>query len=120
MSPKDRTALQEQKALFGVERLRPDLILWPEDDMLSFGFAAKSERGKAFKKELIEAIKAQVRLGAPTAEEHAQLLEKYTKMAEEMKATKSRMDTLEDTLSPFMDAVASGAGKTLRSFRGDN
>ena len=98
--------LKENSEEFGVKRVRADMRLWTEDDMLGFGFFLKSDEAREYRRQLRQFIKANAMVNTVSREEHEQL--------------KGRLEYIENLLRDSMPAVhstASMAGRMLRTQR---
>jgi prophage antirepressor-like protein len=102
--------LQANKETFGVQRVRQDMHLWSEDDMILFAGLSRTPVGKAFRKEMIKAIKAQARKGFITEEYFdsvvSQLVTRLTALEEQKQQAASGLNT-----------AASAAGSALAAQR---
>jgi hypothetical protein len=99
--------LLANKVEFGISRVRDDMRLWNEDDMLIFAILSKSTVSKEFRSHLRKFIKENARRGYVTAEEH--------------KALAERMSVLEDLVlhaQPALTNAASAAGAALAAQKG--
>ena len=95
------------KALFDMKRVRSDIRLWNEDDMLTFAFYAQSEKGLDFRRNLRRFIKE-------NAKRHYVSQEQYDQLQVEFKAlTKLVLMSL-----PAVNESASAFGAGLRAQRG--
>jgi len=111
--------LEQNKKEFGIERLRPDMHIWTEDDMLTFGFRIKSENGKEFRTGIRKLIKANARRDVPTWEEHNQLVSRLEQEHEEKLELAYRVSLLEkdkrssDQAREAVQEAASEDGRAL-------
>lgn len=126
--PSVKNVYANNKGLFGIERLRDDMHIPTEDDMLSFGFAIRSSIGKEFRKGLKELIKKHASIDVPTVQENEQLIQQLNETAEALRIEKKRTGTLENRVSaleeiiewakPFIEAIGSANGKGLQAQKG--
>jgi hypothetical protein len=96
----------EHKTELGIKRVRSDIRLWTEDDMLGFGFFLKSDEAREYRRQLRQFIKTNAMVNTVSREEHEQL--------------KGRLEYIEELLKGSMPAVhstASMAGRLLRTQR---
>ena len=99
--------LRRDKALFGIKRVRSDMRVWNEDDMITFAFYAQSEKGLQFRKDLRKFLKE-------NAKRHYVNKEEYDKL-------KSDFQTLTALVLqniPAANETASAFGAGLRAQRG--
>lgn len=82
----------KNKAEFGVRRVRKDMTLWSEDDMITVAILSRSAVAREFRKELRQFIKESARkdllAGYVTREEHERILMEFGKMVTEFEALK--------------------------------
>jgi hypothetical protein len=98
--------LQGNRASFGIQRVRDDLRIWTEDDMLMFAVLSKSNLSKEFRKDFIKFMKMNARRGYVSREEY--------------EALATRFSDLEDHINyimPSLKASASAAGVSLSAHR---
>lgn len=98
---------REHQSVFELKRIRGNIRIWSEDDMLVFAFFLKTPQAREFRRELRLFIKQQARKDTVSREEFMSLLERVKNMELER----------EEAL-PRFNLAASCAGKTLASFRG--
>ena len=109
--------LQKHKVELGILRVRQDMRLWSEDDMLTFAFHAHSDKSLEFRKQLRQFIKANAKRGY-VSEEQFNLMR--GELRTELDAVRSELRAIVDKVSkygPAADAAASMAGKALRAQR---
>ena len=102
--------LQENKHLFGVKYLRGDMRLWSENDMILMAVGARSDKGKAFRKNLVAFIKKHAVLSCVSQE-------KYDELATQVAELQGQVAKLVE-IQPFLEAAASAAGKALQAQKG--
>lgn len=94
--------LLQNKDALGLERVRNDMRLWTEDDMLMFAIYSRSGIAKDFRRSLIQFIKENARKGYVPGDVHAR--------------TEARLSAIEEILASAGFALsqnASTAGKLL-------
>lgn len=94
--------IAENKEKLGIQRLRKDLHIWTENDMLIIAMLAKSDVSKEFRWELLKFIKTNARRGYVSQEQYQYLA--------------TRLDKLEAAVEyakPVLEEYASAAGMAL-------
>jgi hypothetical protein len=103
--------LQQHKEAFGVQRVRQDMHLWTEDDMILFAALSNSDQGKEFRKGMKQVIKTQARKGLITKEYFdsvvSQLVAQNVELLERVTAV--------EAAQPAFDRAASAAGTMLQA-----
>lgn len=94
--------LKAHKNEFGVKRVRLDMRLWNEDDMLTFAFKANTEKGFEFRKKLRQFIKANAKRHYVSKDEFDDLKNKFDLLA-----------TMVLNATPAVEKSASLAGQQL-------
>ncbi len=97
-----REFLKLNKKDFDIKRVKKDLNLWSEDDMILFAVLSKSQWGREFRKDLVTHIKAQARVGMVSED-------RYNLIQEQINQLKYQMDFF----TRGSDEIASGEGKLL-------
>ncbi len=101
---KAKEFIRTHQVEFGIRRVRSDMILWTEDDMILVAILSKSSVSKEFRKQLVAYVKKNATRDFVTKEEHQKLLD--------------RMGALEELVAqvrPDLDSVASAAGTALEA-----
>jgi hypothetical protein len=88
--------LQENRAEFGVTRVKKDMRLWTEDDMLNFAFYTKSGVARQFRQDLRKFIKA-------NASRHYISMEQYHKLEQELQEKADHAVSLELKLADLSE-----------------
>jgi hypothetical protein len=111
LSGSNRTAKEEVLAFlaqhqqhFGIRRMRPDLHLWSEDDVLTMAVLCNSPQALRAKKEFLQFIKSNMR------REYATLQTQYDEVLR-------RLMLIEEAL-PAVQKLRSAAGVSLAACRG--
>lgn len=105
--------LRLNKSKFDISRVRSDMRMWTEDDMLTFAFLAKSDKGREFRRNLRKFIKI-------NAVRHYVSLEEHNKLKNGLSEIKEQMHTMSLLILQNQQAVkydASLAGKLLSNHR---
>jgi prophage antirepressor-like protein len=97
---------QANKTEFGIERVRSDIRLWSEDDMLTFAFHSKSDDSLEFRQKLRKFIKLNAKRNCVTVEQFEQLKGQFDALCELVK-----------NYIPAANDAASFAGRALRAQR---
>lgn len=101
--------LQQYKEQFGIQRVRQDMHLWTEDDMILFAALSRSDQGKAFRKAMKELVKQQARKTLVTKEYFdtvvAQLVQRNQNLQEQVNALHEAQ--------PHLRHIAKNAGQML-------
>jgi prophage antirepressor-like protein len=104
----------QNKEAFGIKRLRADMHVWSESQMIFLAFNCRSEQGQEFSDAVIDLVIQEARANMHTDEEMAQAVTQvqmqYTSEIADMKA---RLDALEGATT----AAASAAGTGLNAFK---
>lgn len=93
---------QQNRAEFGIKRVRKDMRLWTEDDMLTFAFHSRSPESLEFRKRLRQFIKQNARRDYVSQEEF-----------ESLKGELENMKEMVHSLMRIANENASQAGKML-------
>jgi prophage antirepressor-like protein len=101
--------LQQHKEQFGVRRVRQDMHLWTEDDMILFAALSRSDQGKAFRKAMKELVKQQARKTLITKEYFDNVV---SPLVQQNQALQARVDTIEEA-QPHLKHIAKTAGQML-------
>lgn len=96
--------LGRHRSEFAISRMRKDLTVWTEDDMILVAILSKSQVGKEFRRNLVSFIKANARKNYVHASVHEQLREEHEKL---------RADV--DNIMSYLDMTASTSGKLLNA-----
>ena len=113
-SPKLMQLLRDHKEEFGIIRLKNDLHLWSESDMILLAVLSRAPTSKAFRRDLIQLVKDNARKEALNSIEVKVLIER------EMGPVRKELYQLKelvDILKAGTDAAASAAGSLLRGQR---
>lgn len=86
--PDAKEFLAENKAEFGLKRVRKDMTLWSEDDMVTVAILARSPIARAFRKELKTLIKQNAIKNTIPRTEHDKTLMQLGMMAVEIEELK--------------------------------
>jgi hypothetical protein len=103
-NPHAKDFLKTHKNEFGVKRVRSDMRLWNEDDMLTFAFKANTDKGIEFRRNLRKFIKENAKRHYVSKEQFDDLKNKFNDL------TKIVLYSL-----PAVETTASLAGKALRA-----
>lgn len=98
--------LRQNKVEFGIKRIRSDMRLWSEDDMLTFAFHSKSVQSLEYRKQLRQFIKQNAKRGYVSRDAFENL--------------KGELHEIKEFMQKYMLAVdesASHVGKALRAQR---
>ncbi len=109
------------KEQLGIRRLRKDMRLWTEDDMLLIAMFSKSGVSKEFRQELLRFIKTNARRGYVSIEQHEALSARLLATQEDHQAVVTRLEKLESIVElslPALKEAASAAGTALAAQRG--
>ena len=110
--------LEKHKVEFGIQRLRKDIRIWTEDDMIMAAVLVKSERGDEFRMDLAQFIKKNAtRVYIEDIKQRDQLIAELRSENDFMKAHAERVTALEAELAearPYLQQMASAAGKVLQ------
>jgi hypothetical protein len=120
-STKAKEALEQHREMFGVQRLRQDMHIWSENDMLMHAMIARSSIGRQFRKGLIELIKKSAVIEVPTVQENQNLMEQLRLVRADNAIMSERLTALEEVFSwakPKLQKAASAAGAALSAQRG--
>lgn len=101
--------LRQNKEVFGIQRVRADLHVWSEDDLILFAAFANSSQGKEFRKAMKELVKQQARKTLITKEYFDAVVSQLVAKNIELQA---RVDAVE-AAQPHLRNIASNAGKLL-------
>lgn len=105
-NPNAKEFFTAHKTEFGIKRVRSDMRLWSEDDMLTFAFHSKSPQSLEFRKQLRKFIKQNATRGYVTQAQFDEL--------------KGQMHSIMELVAMYVPAAneaASSAGKALRAQR---
>ena len=72
------------KTELGIKRLRQDMQLWSESEMIRIALWSRSETADAFTDQLVEFVRKNATTGWVTREEHNELLVKFGQLAVKM------------------------------------
>jgi hypothetical protein len=122
--------LAQNKAIFGIKRLRKDMHLWTEDDILTFAFLAQSQRGLEVKRELKKFLKEQALKNYVPRQDWDQLLASYAALYAQNQSYEAALQALQaqfqelsarlsdlEQAKPALQATASAAGTALAAQR---
>jgi prophage antirepressor-like protein len=73
--------LTENKVEFGIKRVKSDMVLWPEDDMILVAMLTRSSVSKEFRRQLVLHIKANAKKDMVPQVTHTNALIELGKMA---------------------------------------
>lgn len=104
--------LKQHKQEFSIKRLRKDMHLWTEDDMITFAVFSKSDRAREFRRGLKQFIKQQARRQYISKEEYDTLAEHYANLYQQFQLLTKRVGDIEQA-QPHLQATASAAGAAL-------
>jgi hypothetical protein len=105
--------LQANKETFGLKYVRGDMHLWSEDDMILIAGLTRTETGKAFRKEMVKAIKAQARKDLITKEYFDSVV---AQLVQQNQALQVQVNEIREA-QPHLNDIASNAGHLLRNQR---
>lgn len=104
----------QNKEAFGIKRLREDMHVWSEAQMIFLAFNCRSEQGQEFSDAVIELVQQEARSGMHTDEEMAQALTALQmQYAPELEDLKARIAAMEAGYT----IAASAAGSGLNAFK---
>jgi prophage antirepressor-like protein len=104
----------QNKEAFGIKRLREDMHIWSEAQMIFLAFNCRSEQGQEFSDAVIELVIREARTNMHTDEEMAgAIAEVQMQYAPEIADLKARIAALEVGYS----TAASAAGAGLQAFK---
>jgi len=103
---KAKDFLQENRIAFGITRMRKDMRIWSEDDMLTFAFHSGSDKSMEFRKNLRQFIKRHAARNYVTQEQYQELDDKLGLVLDVVKR-----------YYPAANKTASLAGSMLRAQR---
>lgn len=106
-NPNAKEFFTAHKTEFGIKRVRSDMRLWSEDDMLTFAFHSKSPQSLEFRKQLRRFIKQNATRGYVTQAQFDEL--------------KGQMHSLMELVALYVPAAneaASSAGRALQAQKG--
>lgn len=114
--------LRDNRVEFGVARVRNDMHLWSEKDMVSVALLSKSTASKAFRTNLSlfireNATRDLVHVSVLEAT-RSQMLVDRSVMMEELDRQRGRLDSLQQVIDRFIpasDRAASAAGQMLQA-----
>lgn len=109
--------IRENKHLLGVKRVRDDMHLWTEDDMITFAMLVRGKKGLLIRKELKAAIKSNAKRQTVSQEKYDELVSQLATLREEV-CQLSQIKEEFELARPFLEEIASMAGKTLQAQRG--
>lgn len=101
--------LARNKSEFGIKRLREDVLIWSEDDMIMAAILIKSPVGKEFRKDLRKFVKANAMRGMVPVE----LVNRLIAETQEARAETAEMRSEFVALKEYLEASASLSGKAL-------
>ena len=87
--------LKENKSEFGIKRVKQDMSLWSEDDMITIAVLSKSSVAKQFRKDLVKLIKEQARKSYVTRDEFNEIAIDRNRYIQLYGETSARLDRLE-------------------------
>ena len=105
--------LLNNKKPFGIKRVRGDMRIWGEDDMITFAFFSKSEKSRDFRSQLRRFIKENAKI-------HYGTKSQYEELHKEVKSLRSALSYLSEEMAKNKVAAeydASLAGKLLSNQR---
>lgn len=105
--------IKEHKELLGVKRVRRDMHLWSEHDMLTFTMIVRGPRGKELRSELIQFIKDNAKYETVPQAEHDKALSRLDQVERELERLRGDMEMLK----PLLKEQARLSGKSLRMQR---
>lgn len=97
-----KESFREYRKEFGIVRLRDDMRIWTENDMIRFAACATSEAAEDFMQGVIELVKANAKVGSVSQEE-------YQTLQQEVRDIKNTLQEMQQV----MNEAASFAGKEL-------
>ncbi len=74
--------IKNHREEFGVQRVRSDMRLWSEEDMILIAITARSSESKEFRSKLIRFIKENARRDTVSRDQHDQLVARLDKIEE--------------------------------------
>lgn len=98
--------IRANKEIFCVQRVRQDMHLWSEDDMILFAAISRSDQGKEFRKQMVQLVKQQARKTYISREE-------YDRMVGELMIRIGKLEQEKDQVRPAMQESASAFGRGL-------
>lgn len=102
--------LKANKEDFNIKRVRDDMKIWSEDDMLTFAFLVKSDKGREFRRGLRTFLKK-------NAIRHYVSVEDHEKLKSDLNARLASLETLVLQTQRAAEYDASLAGKLLSNHR---
>ena len=103
-----REFLAKNMLQFGVKRMRKDLHIWSEDDVLVFAVLCRTPHANIVRKEFLQFIKDNLR--REYRREYAQLRAEHDELLQRMVAVEAAL--------PSINQSASASGAALRAHRG--
>lgn len=108
-----RSFLYENKIQLDIKRVRTDINIWSEDQMLTFAFHITSDKAIQFRKDLIVMIKQYAKKDTISRDEYEKLQNEF----QDLKHTVGVLvQSIESAQIP-MSKIASESGKLLRIHR---
>lgn len=95
--------LSANKEELGIKRVRDNMSLWTEDEMILIAMLSRSTVSKEFRRELVKFVKANARRGYVTNEM--------------FEIVQGRLENLESLVLPLLEQQASHAGRTLQDYK---
>lgn len=102
--------IREHKHLLSVKRVRDDMHLWSEHDMLSFAMLVRGPRGRELRSELIQFIKDNAGYDMVPKEEYDRALSRVTNLEKELTELREEVRMLR----PALKELAKLSGQSLR------
>lgn len=109
--------IRENKHLLGVKRVRSDMHLWTEDDMLTFAMLVRGNKGRLIRKELKAAIKAHAKCQTVSKEKYDELVQQLYMLKEQINQLHEVIEDFK-AAQPVLKELASLSGKSLQAQKG--
>jgi len=97
---------QQNMEEFGIQRVRQDIHLWTENDMILFAALSRSDQGKEFRKQMVQLVKQQARKTLITKEQ-------FDAIVGELMVRINELEKAQQDAQPHLNATASAAGSAL-------
>ena len=109
-SPDAKEFLQRHKTEFGIRRLREDMHLWSEEDMIVIAVLSRSPIGVEFRRGIVQLVKSNAKRGYVSKEQ-------YDRDLGELRGQLQYLMEAVQQSQPALQTAASAAGSALQAQR---
>jgi hypothetical protein len=113
--------LSQNRELFGIKRLRKDVKLWSDADMINVAFLSNSPMATHFQESVIELIRQQARKDYLSPEAFEKIVLQMSEQSAQLMELRADLESLRrvfDLARPSLNNAASAAGIALQAQRG--